>query len=94
MAGVVRIGDVCSGHGCFPPRPGITTSPNVFCDSILVHRLNDVLRPHCCPDHGCHSAVYLANKTVFSNSLSIQIVGDPISCGSISNIGSGNVMVC
>ena len=93
MPGIVRLGDVCSGHGCFPPRRGITISPNVFCESIPVHRLNDVLEPHCCPDNGCHAGIYLANKTVFSNSLSIQISGDPISCGSTSIISSGTVIV-
>ena len=41
MPGIVRLGDVCTGHGCWPPRPNVEASPNVFVNSIAVHRLYD-----------------------------------------------------
>ena len=38
MPAVTRIGDNCTGHGCFPPRPSIAGSGNVFVKSKAVHR--------------------------------------------------------
>lgn len=46
MPGVVRRGDKCSGHGCFPPRPAITWSPNVFVNGRNVERRTDQLQVH------------------------------------------------
>ncbi len=30
MTNAIRIGDMTAGHGCFPPRPTITGSTNVY----------------------------------------------------------------
>lgn len=83
MLGVVRVGDIDSGHGCFPPRSNMTSSPDVFVDNLAVMRSGDILQPHCCPDHGCHIGIYLGSNLVYANNMSIQKQGDPISCGSI-----------
>lgn len=82
MPGIIKLGDFCSGHGCFPPRIGVTVSPNVFATTIPLHRFSDALTSHCCPDNGCHSGIYIGSHTVFSNALPLQIDNDPISCGS------------
>lgn len=47
MPGIVRLGDVCSGHGCWPSRPNDEASSNVFVNSIGVHRLGDHWITHC-----------------------------------------------
>lgn len=47
MPGVVRQGDNCSGHSCFPPRPGATYSPNVYVNNRKVERKGDTLQQHC-----------------------------------------------
>lgn len=89
---VTRLGDICSGHGCFPPRTSISGSPNVFVNSLPAHRQSDAWGPHCCPNKGCHTSVLLSGSmTVFANGLPLGRIGDPVACGSISAQGSRNV---
>jgi len=47
MPAVVRLGDICTGHGCWPPRQNIEASPNVFVNGRGVHRLGDAWAVHC-----------------------------------------------
>lgn len=89
--GVVRRTDLCSGHGCYPPRPSATWSPNVFVNGLEVERYSDTMEVHCCGD--CHSGVHIGTGTVYANSLVIQAQDDPISCGSICDECSSNVFV-
>jgi len=42
-AGVVRLGDVCSGHGCWPSRACIEASSDVLINGIPAHRVGDAL---------------------------------------------------
>lgn len=37
------------GHGCWPPRPNIQGSENVFVNSRPHHRLDDLWAVHCVP---------------------------------------------
>ena len=92
MAAVARYGDICTGHGCWPPRTGITKSPNVFVNGIAVHRLTDTWDSHCCPTDGCHPGVVsAASGSVKVNGLGIARIGDAIDCGSLIAAGSPNV---
>ena len=91
MPGVVRKGDKCSGHGCYPPRPASKWSPNVFANGRNVERRTDTLESHCCD--GCHTGVYEGVHTVFANNLDVQVQGDPIDCGSKCDEHSPNVFV-
>ena len=50
-----RLGDIGSGHGCFPPTPIISASPDVSINHKPAARLGDPLAPHgcgVCPPHG------------------------------------------
>ena len=47
MPAVVRLGDICTGHGCWPPRQNIEASQNVFVNGRGVHRLGDAWAVHC-----------------------------------------------
>ena len=93
MPGVVRKIDICTGHGCFPPRFPVTMSSNVFVNGQPVVRQGDMLESHCCPDHGCHPGTYVGGGTVFANGKAIQKVGDPIDCGSKCAGGSSTVSI-
>lgn len=46
MPGVVRLGDMSTGHGCWPGRPSIEASTNVFVNGRGVHRLGDSWAVH------------------------------------------------
>lgn len=91
MPAVTRLGDNCTGHGCFPPRPSTSASPNVFVNNIKVHRQGDSWDTHCCGP-SCHSSNLAAgSSTVYVNGKQIGRIGDPVSCGSAVAVGSGNV---
>lgn len=91
MPPVTRLGDVCSGHGCWPSRPNDTASPNVYANNIPIHRQSDHWVVHCCPPP-CHDGVLAAGSpTVYINNLQCGRIGDPVSCGSTVATGSPNV---
>ena len=87
----VRLGDQCTGHGCFPPRANISASGNVFINSIGAHRVGDGWAVHCCGP-SCHAGSQATgSSTVFVNGIALARIGDSISCGSTNAQGSPNV---
>ena len=91
MPAVTRLGDVCTGHGCFPPRPSSSASSDVFVNGIAVHREGDSWSSHCC-GASCHpGALASGSSTVFVNGKMIGRIGDPVDCGSAVAQGSSNV---
>lgn len=90
MSAVTRLGDMASGHGCWPAHPSIEGSPNVFVNGIPVVRVGDAYQPHTCVStHGGNLAA--GSSSVFVNGKAIGRVGDPVSCGSTVSQGSPNV---
>ncbi len=88
-----RLGDICTGHGCYKPRPSTSASSDVFVNSIAVHRQGDSWDTHCC-DSSCHDGVLVSgSSTVYVNGQQCGRIGDPISCGSAVAEGSSNVFV-
>ena len=94
MPAAARLGDYCTGHGCWPPRTGARASPNVYINGIQAHRLKDLWNVHCCPTDGCHPGeVASGSATVFINGRPAARIGDSISCGSYIAMGSPNVSI-
>lgn len=98
MPKAVRLGDICTGHDCFPPRKSTSGSPNVLINYKNAHRVGDSWEVHTCthPDipHGSHSGIMASGSpNVFVNNLPLARVGDNISCGSTASTGSHNVFV-
>lgn len=93
MAAVTRLGDQCSGHGCWPPRPNTEGSPDVFANGIAIHREGDAWAQHTCPDiPETHSSVLASgSSTVFVNGREIGRINDPVACGSFVVQGSPDV---
>ena len=51
---VTRLGDMGTGHDCFPARNNDQASSNVIAEGIGVHRQGDHWVTHCCtcpPDY-------------------------------------------
>lgn len=91
MPSITRIGDKCSGHGCFPPRSSTSGSGDVFVNGIGAHRVGDSWAVHCCGP-SCHDSVMASgSSTVFVNGKAVARIGDNVACGSVSAQGSGNV---
>lgn len=47
MPGVAREQDICTGHGCYPPRPNSQWSLDTFVNGRGVHRQSDSWEVHC-----------------------------------------------
>lgn len=92
MPAVTRLGDICTGHGCFPPRPSTGASGNVFANGIAVHRQGDSWAAHGCPSCAPHGGnLSSGSGTVFANGKQLGRIGDPVDCGSSVADGSSTV---
>lgn len=92
--GAARLSDVCTGHGCFPTRPNVQGSPNVYINGRPAHRQGDQWASHCCPNQGCHPSVLaMGSPTVYTNGKQQGRINDPVACGSKVMTGSSNVFV-
>lgn len=90
MPAATRLGDTCSGHGCFPPRNSTSGSNNVFINGIPAHRVSDSWAPHTCVT--THDSILASgSSTVFVNGLNLGRIGDLVACGSTVASGSDNV---
>ncbi len=57
MGNAVRVGDMASGHGCYPPQKMATGSGNVYVNMRSVCRKGDELEYHLCvPGEKAHNA--------------------------------------
>lgn len=93
MPGSVRLGDTCTGHGCYPSRSNVSASGNVFINSLGAHRVGDAWDAHgcaVCPDHDASQAS--GSPNVMVNSRPLARIGDALDCGSANQTGSGNVI--
>lgn len=91
MPAVTRLGDQCTGHGCFPPRVNNQASSDVFINGIGAHRMGDGWVVHCCGP-SCHSSNLAAgSSSVYVNGKQLARIGDPVACGSAVAEGSSNV---
>ncbi len=91
--GICRVGDVCSGHGCWGPRPSSESSANVIVNGRGVMVVGHRFVTHCCGGH-CHDGVAAGGSSkLVSNGRAAFRNGDPISCGSRGANGALNVIV-
>ena len=93
MPASVRLGDVCTGHPPFPPRPSTSASPNVHANAIPVHRVGDSWDKHCA-GKSCHPSVAASGSpNVHANGIPKGRIGDSVACGSSMASGSPNVFI-
>jgi len=93
MPAITRLGDLSSGHGCFPARPSTSASSDVKVNGIGVVRVGDSYATHCCGP-SCHGgSLSGGSPNVTANGLAVGRIGDPISCGDTVAQGSPNVSV-
>jgi len=94
MPSAARLGDIGSGHGCFPPTPITAGSGNVIINGKPAARQGDPLAAHgCgkCPPHG--RAISGGSSSVFINGRPAARVGDAVGCGGSIATGSGDVNI-
>jgi uncharacterized Zn-binding protein involved in type VI secretion len=92
MPPVARLYDICTGHGCWPPRPNSQASGDVIVNNRGWHRQTDAWQVHCCPPP-CHAGNLAAGSpTVIVNNLQGGRIADPVNCGSAVATGSPNTI--
>lgn len=78
---IARVGDLCSGHGDFPPREAISGSPDVFINGKPVVRVGDNYASHTrdvSPFDSHAGYVASSTSTVIINGIPAARTGDPI----------------
>jgi len=93
MPGAVRLGDMGSGHGCFPPHNVIVGNPKVLIEGMPASCIGDLLTTHCCGPV-CHpGAIASGSEKVLVGGRPLAKIGDFVNCGSILITGSTKVRV-
>ena len=90
-----RIGDLSTGHSCYPPRPAGFGSLDTFINLRSAHRKGDGWKDHCCGEE-CHGGETVqGSSTVFVNGKPLARVADQIRCDDQSreNIMTGSANV-
>jgi uncharacterized Zn-binding protein involved in type VI secretion len=98
MPSAARIGDNCTGHGCFPASSIIAGSGDTFINGIPAARVNDAVLLHVCPcpkmPHGMHGRkIAKGSSNVSINGQAAARVGDKMACGGAVSAGSGDVLI-
>jgi len=76
-----RIGDITTGHGCWPPSVGITASPNVIVDGLNAHIVGDQFTPHTCGNDVHNDTAAVGSTKVFINGKPAMRLGDSLQPG-------------
>jgi len=91
MPSIAKLGDLCTGHDGFPPRPSTSGSADVSVNGKPAVRVTDTWGTHC-KKTSCHGGVVISGSTKMSvNGLAVARTGDLISCGSVIAEGSADV---
>lgn len=89
-----RVGDMHSGHDCFPPTNAILGSANVKINGMQAMNVGSQYQVHCCPKKGCHQVIQsTGSATVKINGKPAARLGDQTACGAATITGSSNVMI-
>lgn len=101
MAGITRLGDISTGHICYPGTPLTTITPGaggpVYVNNVLAGRLGDLYTAHACttsnppPPHTIRAISKGSTKLTYINGKPPGIIGGLISCGDTITVGSTNV---
>lgn len=95
MPPVTLLGHVCTGHGCWPPRPSVEGEPAFRINGIPVHCQGHAWAAHTCPSiPQTHASVLAAGAPNFRvNGRQVGRIGDPVACGSSVAEGTANFVV-
>ncbi|MDR1514930.1 MAG: PAAR domain-containing protein [Synergistaceae bacterium] len=77
-------GMICTGHGCWPPRPSVEGTGLFDVEGIPVHLQSHAWAAHTCPDiPETHASVLAAGSNLFDvEGKQVGRIGDPVACGS------------
>ncbi|KHN52377.1 type VI secretion system PAAR protein [Pectobacterium fontis] len=87
MGNAVKLGDIDTGHGSYPPTSVSVGSSTVKVDGLPLARQGDPLIPH-----GHDRSISGGSSTVFVDGKPAARSGDGVSCGGVL-IGGGSVNI-
>lgn len=93
MPSVARKGDLCTGHGSYPPRPNKEGSPDVYVNGQPIHRIGDRWNTHGHTPPPDDDKLVEGSTTVFANGIGVGRIGDEITDKARVAQGSPNVFV-
>ena len=93
MPFAARIGDLGSGHSCFPPHMIITGNPKVIIQGMPAATISDTLLPHACGPLIHPGNIASGSSKVFISGRAAARIGDIVSCGSIIMTGANKVNI-
>ena len=94
MPQAARLGDICTGHGDWPPRPNIEGCTTVLVNGRPLHCQGHGWAVHCNSVPECHASVLASGSgTVIAEGRQAGRIGDPVACGGTVATGSGNVII-
>jgi uncharacterized Zn-binding protein involved in type VI secretion len=91
-----RLTDVCTGHGCYPPRASCSGCDTIYTNNLKQMRVTDCYECHGCAVCPCHGgAISAGSSTVYICADSQQAArqGDPVDCGSKADAHSPDVFI-
>lgn len=93
MPGVVRLADNSRGHGCFPPKPNIQASTDIFTNGRGVVRVGDIWAVHKCRKKSHGSVSTQGSPNVFANGQAVVRQFDALSCADAAQECSSDVLI-
>lgn len=89
----VRLNDLSSGHGCFPPQPSTSACSKVYVEGRLAVRVGDTWAPHTCGDNTHNATSSVGSMKVMIEGKGAVRVNDSLSCGSLAQTGASKVFI-
>lgn len=92
MKMAAKVGDIQSGHACYPPTPAISGVPSVLINGVPALTVGSNFVPHACSKP---HAVKLGtgSSNVIIGGKPAGRLGDRTACGGIVITGSANVLI-
>lgn len=82
MPDICLLGDTCTGHQGFSPRPNAESDSYMTVNGRAVHCEGHAWEKHC-NSGGCHDGILAAGSAYYTvNGNPVGRVGDPVDCGS------------
>ena len=76
-----RLGDLTTGHGCYPPVVGVTASTNVKINGRFAHKVGDTFSPHACGTSVHSDVASIGSSKVIINGSGAMRLGDSLAPG-------------
>ena len=94
MPAITLLGDVCTGHGSWPPRANVEADDYLTVNGRAAHCVGHGWAVHCNPVPSCHASALAGGSGYLSvNGRAVGRIGDPVACGSAVATGDDYLII-